>query len=120
MKRCLLYSFLLACTVVIQEAGAAPPNFKKDIAPVFKAKCTKCHGLIVKQKGLSLRNLKSTLKGGESGAVVVPGKPEKSILLQQFSLPETNPKRMPPITEKAQLTAGEKKLFEDWIQGGAK
>lgn len=102
------------------EATAGAPTFKKDVAPVFKAKCNKCHGLLVKQKGLSLRNLKSALKGGESGAVIIPGKPDNSILFQQFSLPVTDPKRMPPITEKEQLTSAEKKLIREWIRGGAK
>ena len=101
-------------------SSAEPPTFKRDIAPIFKAKCQKCHGFLVKQKGLSLRSLKSIRKGGESGAVIVPGKPESSILVQQFSLPAKNPKRMPPATEKLQLTAAEKKLIARWVKAGAR
>ena len=101
-------------------SSAEPPTFKRDIAPIFKAKCQKCHGFLVKQKGLSLRSLKSIRKGGESGAVIVPGKPESSILVQQLSLPTKNPKRMPPATEKLQLTAAEKKLIARGVKAGAR
>ena len=115
MRRIIL---LLAC--IVSSSVAAPPTYKRDIAPIFKAKCQKCHGLLVRQKGLSLRNLKAIRKGGESGAVIVPGKPEASILFRQFSLPTNDPKRMPPIAEKAQLSDGEKKLIFEWIRAGAK
>ena len=119
MKRHLIaWFFFIGVNVPITIAGS--PTFKKDIETVFKAKCTKCHGLLLQQKRLSLRNLKSTLKGGESGAVIIPGKPDESILFKQFSLPKTDPKRMPPIAEKEQLTAEEKKLIGDWIRAGAK
>ncbi|MCB1095282.1 MAG: c-type cytochrome domain-containing protein [Verrucomicrobiales bacterium] len=119
MKRHLFALFFFA-GVSSPTAISAAPTFKKEVGAVFKAKCTKCHGLLLKQKGLSLRNLKSALKGGESGAVIIPGKPDESLLLKQFALPKTDPKRMPPITEKAQLTAAEKKLIEEWIRAGAK
>ena len=112
---------LLAMWVTVGVLSSAePPTFKRDIAPIFKAKCQKCHGFLVKQKGLSLRSLKSIRKGGESGAVVVPGKPESSLLVQQLSLPTKNPKRMPPIAEKAQLTKAEKQLIARWVKAGAK
>ncbi len=112
---------LLALWVMVGALSSAePPTFKRDIAPIFKAKCKKCHGLLVKQKGFSLRSLKAIRKGGESGAVIVPGKPELSILVQQLSLPAQNPKRMPPIVEKAQLTEAEKKLIAAWVKAGAK
>ncbi|MFT4640238.1 MAG: hypothetical protein ACI8T1_003565 [Verrucomicrobiales bacterium] len=109
---------LFAC--ILSSAVAAPPTYKRDIAPIFKVKCQKCHGLLVKQKGLSLRSLKAIRKGGESGVVIVPGKPEASILFTQFSLPKNDPKRMPPAVEKAQLSEAEKKLIADWIREGAK
>lgn len=101
-------------------ADAKPPTFKRDISPIFKAKCTKCHGTLVKQKKLSLKSLKAVLKGGESGAVIVPGKPRASLLVTQLSLPAKDPKRMPPVAEKAQLTAAEKKLIASWVAAGAK
>jgi hypothetical protein len=74
MKRHLIVWFFFA-GASLPGAISAAPTFKKDVEPVFKAKCTKCHGLLLQQKGLSLRNLKSAIKGGESGAVIIPGKP---------------------------------------------
>ena len=115
-----LRGLLVLLYIMTSAVGAEGPTYKKDIAKVFKAKCTKCHGLLVKQKGLSLRNLKSIYKGGESGAVIVPGKPEASLLVKQLSLPASDPKRMPPVSEKAQLTAAEKQLIAAWIKAGAR
>lgn len=123
MKRIFLLTILGALSIspVLGRTPLPPaPTYKKDIAPIFKAKCTKCHGFLVKQKGLSLRNLKTIRKGGDSGPVIVAGKPQASLLFQQFSLPKNNPKRMPPITEKAQLTQAEIKQIEAWIRSGAK
>jgi len=101
-------------------AAPAEPTFKKDIAPIFKRRCTKCHGLFIKQKGLSLRSLKALRKGGESGPVIVPGSPEKSLLVKQLDLPVTDLKRMPPVSEGAGLTGEEKSLIEEWVRAGAK
>ncbi len=110
---------LLAAAALATSAGAAP-TFDGEIGAIFKAKCTACHGLIFPQKGLRLTSLKNVLKGGESGAVIVPGAPEKSILVQQFDLPKSDPKRMPPAAANNELTDAEKKAIAAWIKAGAK
>ena len=104
----------------LQTARADTPTFDGAIGAIFKAKCQKCHGGFLPQKGLKLTSLKNVLKGGASGVVVIPGKPDSSILYRQFSLPVTDPKRMPPAAEKNELTAPERKNIRDWIASGAK
>jgi Planctomycete cytochrome C len=84
------------------------------ILPIFKDKCINCHGGASKKGELDLRDAKAAIKGGESGAGLVPNDPEKSLIWQQI-----NDGTMPP-KNKPKLTADEKKLIKDWIAGGAK
>src|SRR5678815_5467810 len=61
--------------------GAAPPTFEKDIRPILKAHCFHCHGEGEKLRGgLDLRLRRLMLKGGDNGPVLIPGKPDKSLL----------------------------------------
>jgi hypothetical protein len=55
---------------------------------------------------------KSALAGGESGEVIVTGKPDDSLLIERITADE-----MPP---KKPLSADEKRLLRDWVAGGAK
>src|SRR5678816_3307323 len=59
-------------------------TFEKQIRPILKANCIDCHGEGEKLKGdLDLRLRRLMVKGGESGAAIEPGKPEKSLLYQK-------------------------------------
>ncbi len=109
---------LLVLALLATTASAAP-TYKEDIQPLFKAHCTKCHGFLVKQKGLDLRKLKAIKKGGESGPSIVPGDPAKSLLIQGLNLPKSDIRHMPPAAEK-QLTPAQIKLLTDWVASGAK
>ena len=84
------------------------------VAPVFKDKCTTCHGGVDPKGGLDLRSAKAAITGGDSGAGVKPGDPDESLVWQSI-----RDGTMPP-KNKPQLTDAEKKLIKDWIAGGAK
>ena len=60
--------------------GNNPLGFTRDIKEVFSRYCFECHGAEHKEAELDLRTVKSILTGGESGAAIVPGKPDESIL----------------------------------------
>jgi hypothetical protein len=109
---------LLTMAPVRIEAETA--SYKGNIAAIFKKRCTKCHGFLLPQKGLKLNSLKGILKGGESGAAVLPGNPDGSLLYRQFFLPAADPRRMPPAAEKNELTKAEISKIKAWIAGGAK
>src|SRR5215212_9545710 len=56
--------------------------FEKEIRPVLVERCYECHGE-KKQKGeLRLDSREALLKGGESGAAIVPGDVEGSLLVK--------------------------------------
>lgn len=91
--------------------------FEKNIRPVLSEKCFKCHSAKSEKLkgGLLLDSKEALLKGGNSGAVVIPFHPEKSPLLAaiQWTDPDL---QMPP---KEKLTAHDIKNFEIWIKMGA-
>src|SRR5947207_13857360 len=74
------------------------------------ASCVKCHGPLAQNSVLRLANLDSVIKGGDEGAVVVPGNPEKS-RLYKYLAPDSDP-HMPP---KKQLTDTQRELVREWI-----
>ena len=62
-------------------ADAQTDFFEAKIRPVLATHCFECHGN--KDKGgLKLNSREAALKGGDSGAVIVLGKPKKSLLIK--------------------------------------
>ncbi len=96
---------------------AAEVDFKRDIAPLFKAKCIECHGLEKQRSGLRLDRKDLAFQGGDSGdKVIVPGKPEESLLLKIITVGKEG-KVMPLKGDK--LTEKEIGLIKSWIASGA-
>lgn len=95
-----------ALLLLVPFAGAAPPDFDKQIAPILASHCTDCHSG-AKPKG----KLDLTRKAGAGGALVA-GKPADSPLWQRVAAGE-----MPP---KKPLPDAEQKLLKEWIESGAK
>src|SRR2546423_10477921 len=78
--------------------AAAPPTFEKDIRPILKEHCFDCHGEGDKLRGgVDLRLRRLMLKGGDDGPVIVPGKPQKSLLFKMIYEGEM-PKRGKKLT----------------------
>ena len=69
---------------IASAADNAAPNpadldfFESKVRPVLVNHCWKCHGPKRHESGLRLDSLAALLKGGEGGAVVKPGGPDKS------------------------------------------
>jgi mono/diheme cytochrome c family protein len=112
MALIIVLSYMLLASALV--FGAAPPVFEKDIRPVLKAHCFDCHGEGEKLKGgLDLRLRRSMLQGGDDGPVIVPGKPDRSLLFKMVQSGEM-PKR------EKKLTREQVALIKGWIAGGAK
>ncbi|WP_040546927.1 PSD1 and planctomycete cytochrome C domain-containing protein [Pedosphaera parvula] len=108
---------------LVRAAAAVKPNeeglefFEKHIRPVLVERCYKCHSIKSEKVkgGLLLDSKADLLKGGDSGPAIVPGKPEKSLLIK--ALRYTDPDlQMPP---KQQLSTNQIKDFVAWIKMGA-
>src|SRR5262245_8175689 len=73
-----------ACSPAATAAAAADKEafFETRIRPVLHEQCLKCHGGEKTSHGLRVDTREALLKGGESGPAVVPGEPDKSLLIQ--------------------------------------
>ena len=93
--------------------------FENRIRPLLADKCFSCHSARAKSiKGNLRLDLKSgTAKGGASGPVLVPGKPEESLLLQSVLGTAKDLDRMPPKGDA--LSAAEIEALRQWIASGA-
>jgi hypothetical protein len=91
--------------------------FEKRIRPVLAQECYECHSTATKQKGGLLLDTRSGWQaGGESGAVIVPGKPEESALMKSIRH-AADVEKMP----KAGAKLSEEVIadFAKWIAEGA-
>src|SRR5438105_5969349 len=70
--------------------------FEKKIRPLLANNCFNCHSANTNsQGGLRVDDRNGLLKGGGRGPAIMPGQPEKSLLIQAVS--HTHPKlKMPP------------------------
>ncbi|MCO6458998.1 MAG: hypothetical protein J5I93_27135, partial [Pirellulaceae bacterium] len=88
----------LACSLLpLAATGAAEPplvEFSRDVAPILQ-RCTRCHGAERQEAGLRLDSGGGIRAGGDSGPVVVAGKPEESLLLRAVEGAD-DIERMPP------------------------
>ncbi|TXT30545.1 MAG: hypothetical protein FD138_2269, partial [Planctomycetota bacterium] len=81
---------LLLCVVLTAEqpANNSPPTaeqlrfFETNVRPVLAEHCLKCHGSKKQWAGLRLDSREALLRGGDSGAAIVPGKPNESLLIR--------------------------------------
>lgn len=94
------------------------PVFAAVIAPILEARCVECHGAAKAKAGLRLDSFAALMAGSENGAVVTPGDPAKSPLVQMVRLPVDADDHMPPVG-KPQLTAGQIAVLEWWVGAGA-
>ena len=88
------------------------------VQPIFKSRCYNCHSSKKQKAKLRVDEKEFILKGGESGKVIVPGKPEESEMIERLLLPPDNEDHMPP-KRRPQLTKEEIKLLHWWVSNGA-
>jgi hypothetical protein len=91
--------------------------FEKRIRPLLVGQCHACHAAETKPAGgLRVDDFHGLLAGGNSGAGIVPGKSDESLLIQRVTDPNEN-RRMP--REGRSLTEEEIADLRYWIEDGA-
>jgi hypothetical protein len=96
------------------RARAAAEYFERVVRPIFVENCVDCHGAEDPEADLRLDTAEGLFRGGLSGKVVVPHKPDDSRLIQlvrgtaDLQMPPDD--RLPPESVKA---------LEQWIRDGA-
>lgn len=122
-----LVASLATTTSQAQDAGKV--DFEKQILPVLKESCFKCHqkeheeeGKVKKPKGgLRLDGAAVIMKGGKEypNENVVAGKPDASWLVKSMLLPESDDLAMPPEGKGDRVSAANIDLIKKWISEGA-
>jgi len=117
---------LLAIPIALlfAEVSAAPADgkagiefFENKIRPILVDHCVKCHSSKKKspKAGLVLDTKEGWMRGGDSGAAIVPGKPDKSLLIEvvRYQNPDL---QMPP---KKKLSDAQIADLVRWVEIGA-
>jgi mono/diheme cytochrome c family protein len=121
---------LLACgawaaAAVVRGLAAQPPAatasaqqiefFESRIRPIFVERCSECH--TDEERGdLRVDSREALLKGGASGPAIVPGDPDRSLLMRAVRR-ETGVPKMPKGGDK--LPDAEIAALAEWIRTGA-
>tara|TARA_R110002096_G_scaffold387471_4_gene581655 strand:- start:2080 stop:2502 length:423 start_codon:yes stop_codon:yes gene_type:complete len=110
------FAILLPTTSSANETAV---SFKKDIKPVLREKCVHCHNKKILPDRVSFESASEAFTTTKSGQkIIVPGAPEKSLILLaleggshfELAMPQTGPK--PSIRDI--------QLIRQWIAEGAK
>jgi ankyrin repeat protein/mono/diheme cytochrome c family protein len=99
----------------LPPAAAGPVDFDKQVKPIFAAKCLGCHGKSQQQSGLRLDKRQNALRGGDYGAVIMPGRSADSKLVLRLAGPDAGV-QMPPT---GPLSPEEIGIIRAWIDQGA-
>ena len=115
-KKFTVFLLTLSCAVVLSESASSAEQseqenfFHRRVEPLIVTRCLVCHGRARKGE-LDLRTRQGALTGGETGPVIEPGQPNKSLLFDHVYNEE-----MPP---KQPLSDDEVDILELWIREGA-
>lgn len=95
-----------------EAAPEASPSV--EAMHLLKKNCLSCHNEEKKKGDLAMTSREALLQGGDSGAALIAGEPEKSLLIE--SLMAGADPHMPP---KKQLSEAQIAVLRRWVQEGA-
>ncbi len=93
--------------------SSAKVSFSKTIKPILSEKCTICHNTQVLPKRPNFETREGVMKS----QVIVPGKPDESLILTMIAEAHGADKAMPPVSHR--LTKEEMIQLRTWIEQGA-
>lgn len=118
-----LAAVLIALAIFSRSISGQEPAAQKSTSDAFAAAkpllekhCYSCHGPEKQEGNLRLDTVQGLSIGGKSGAVLVPGKADESLLVT--AVRRTDPSLEMPPEEK--LPDTDVQVLIDWIQQGAK
>ncbi|MCA9022299.1 MAG: DUF1549 domain-containing protein, partial [Planctomycetaceae bacterium] len=104
----------------LQAAEKAPDQqqiqfFEAKIRPLLIKHCYDCHGEDTQESGLRVDTFKGIAQGGKAGSLLVPGKPEQSLLIMAVNY-QSNDLQMPP---EEKMSKEEIADLTNWVKMGA-
>ena len=116
--RCFLLTVVL-CAVGLPlraQGQARAVDFSRDVKPILQVSCVRCHARGNDKGGFSIETRESMLRGGDTGAALVPGQGADSLLIKLVSGLEPD---MVMPQKGARLTADQIGVLRAWIDQGA-
>ena len=106
-----IWAAVVCFGLAVLSASASSPEssgiefFEKHVRPVLVENCYKCHSAEAEKLkgGLHLDSKEGVLKGGDTGPAIVPGQPDKSLLIKAVRYGDEN-LQMPPKNKKSLAT----------------
>src|SRR5262245_11695990 len=98
-----------------KPTAAAIQFFESKVRPLLVENCFECHSGKKHRGGLNLESLAGMLEGGDQGPALVPGQPEKSLLIKAIN--HESPQLKMPKNKK--LKRDEIDALTQWIRMGA-
>ena len=131
MKNGYIYSSIVFIGIIsvisvgLSGCGKKPErevSFSKDIRPIIDANCIKCHapgGQGYQASGLTMQSYETLMKGTKFGPVIKAGDALSSTLMILID-GRADPSINMPHGDNEPLSGEQIKLFEQWINQGAK
>lgn len=116
LSRHLMAVWLIGCLLPIASGSADEAqrlSFEKDVRPILVRACLECHGAETREAKLDLRTVSEMLRGGENGAAIMRGDPDRSLMVDLIATGQ-----MPPGKD-GKLSEQEVALIRNWIKAGA-
>jgi uncharacterized membrane protein len=101
----------------IHATKTGPVDFVAHVKPVLEAKCVMCHNREALPGHMSLETRKEAMRSGALGAYIVPGHPERSLLVANVNSAHQKVSVMPAVGER--LTPDEYAILTKWVKEGA-
>ncbi len=105
--------FTLAVALIPLRADEPKSFFQERIQPILSKRCNACH-TDASAGGLRVDSRPALLKGGASGAAIVPGDPDRSLLIE--AVRQTGALKMP---KGGKLSDQEIADLTEWVKSGA-
>ncbi|MDB6026814.1 MAG: repeat protein [Verrucomicrobiales bacterium] len=111
---------LFAFAVSLSIAQAETVDYSK-VDALFDEHCLDCHSSKDPDANLVLENFESLMKGGETGAALVAGKSEESLLVKMLEgkIEKEGKKKIMPPGKRKKLSPADIALIKAWIDAGA-
>jgi mono/diheme cytochrome c family protein len=110
---------LAALPGAAQETKDGRVSFTASIKPVLREKCAHCHNLRTLPERVSFESRELAFTKTAAGQpIIVPGKPEESLLVVALESPKLHEKAMPMVGPRPNVD--EIALIRRWIAEGAR
>jgi mono/diheme cytochrome c family protein len=110
---CLAVGGACVCTVAAEPTREQVLFFEEHVRPILAEHCLECHGPELQRGQLRVDSLSSLLAGGDSGAAIVPGQPDESLMIEAVRYESYE---MPP---SGKLADAQIAVLTRWVQAGA-